>query len=135
MSIESGEGQGSWTWALREQLLEDVDSITRLRIGPFRASAKEITLNSLDERELQFVKLNLVPLPRSARLVVRDMSVLGSMIRALFKSLHLAFGDDTSHGALKNVLNGVRQPTNDPLATSGVLVGAIGTFLADQPFL
>ena len=130
--IESGEGQEVKASALRVQLLDDVDSITRLRIGSFKAFAKEITLNSLDKRELQFVKLNLVPLPRSVRLVVRDMSVLGSMISASFKSLYLALGDDTSHRALKNVLNGVRQPTNDLLAASSVLVDAIGKFLVDQ---
>ena len=130
--VESGESQDARTSELRMKLLDDVDSITRLRIGSFKAFAKEITLNSLDKRELQFVQLNLVPLPRSVRLVVRDMSILGSMISASFKSLYLALGDDTSHRALLNVLSGVRQPTNDLLAASGVLADAIGKFLADQ---
>jgi hypothetical protein len=131
-SIESGEAQGFRTSALRAQLLGDVDAITRLRIGSFKAFAKEIEFNSLDKRELHFVKLNLIPLPRSVHLVVKDMSVLGSMISASFKSLHLALGDDMTRAALKDVLNAVRRPTNDLLATSGVLVAALAEFLADQ---
>lgn len=66
---------------LLSDLLADVDSITKLRIGSFKAFAKEVTLNSLDKRELHFVQLNLIPLPQSVHLVYRDLTMLGSMVR------------------------------------------------------
>ena len=131
-SIESGKGKDANTLALQAQLLADVDDITKLRIGSFKAFAKEITLSSLDKRELQFVKLNLIPLPGSVRLAVRDLSMVGSMISASFKALHLALTDDTAYRSVVEVLNDVHQPTNKLLEASGVLVDAIGKFLSEQ---
>ena len=137
-SIEAGAGTSSSpTSNLLAELLADVDSITKLRIGSFKAFAKEITLNSLDKRELQFVKLNLIPLPPSVRLVVRDLAAFGSMVSASCKALYLGLttpdaSHDAARNALREVLADVIRPTDELIDATGVLVGAIGSFLAEQ---
>jgi len=137
-SIEAGTGTSSSpTSNLLAELLADVDSITKLRIGSFKAFAKEITLNSLDKRELQFVKLNLIPLPPSVRLVVRDLAAFGSMVSASCKALYLGLttpdaSHDAARNALREVLADVIRPTDELIDAAEMLVISIGSFLAEQ---
>jgi hypothetical protein len=131
--LETRERVESQTRELRERLVLDIDTITRLRISSFKACAKEIMLNSLDERELQFIKLNLIPLPSSVRLASIDASLLGSIVSASCKSLYLATSGLAKNSTMMSALfEAVSPDTSILLEESEILSKSIQRFLQEQ---
>lgn len=112
-----------------QKLRSSVNSITQLRISTYKAYGQQITTNSLDKREVVFVKLNLIPLPSSVHLVMSHLSPIGAWASGSLKMLYNyslgQHGSEVSRYFLQNIM----EPTDTIVAASRDLVQSLSLFL------
>lgn len=112
-----------------EELRSAVNGITQLRISTYQAYGKQITTNSLDKREVVFIKLNLIPLPASIHLVMSHLSPLGAWTSGSLKMLYNYNLGQRGGAVSKYFLQNMMEPTDSVLVASKVLVRSISRFL------
>lgn len=86
-----------------------VAEITKLRVSTFKALGTQKTLNSLDKREVNLIKLTLLPLPKSIYLMLQHLVPFGAYITGSSKVMYSfvlgGHGTEASHVLLKHMLS------------------------------
>ncbi len=112
-----------------EELRSEVNGITRLRISAYQAYGKQITTNSLDKREVLFIKLNLIPLPTSIHLIMSHLSPIGAWTSGSLKMLYNYNLGERGGAVSKYFLQNILEPTDSVMVASKALVKWISRFL------
>ena len=112
-----------------QELRSAVNSITQLRISTYKAYGQQITTNSLDKREVVFIKLNLIPLPQSIHLVMSHLSPIGAWTSGSLKLLYNYTLGQGGSRVSKHFLQNMLEPTDGIIASSKDLVGSVSRFL------
>eukprot|EP00889_Picochlorum_renovo_P004119 jgi/Picre1/31149/NNA_006503.t1 len=86
-----------------------VAEITKFRVSTFKALGSQKTLNSLDKREVNLIKLTLLPLPKSIYLMMQHLVPFGAYITGASKVMYSfvlgGHGTDVSQEFLKHMLS------------------------------
>jgi len=112
-----------------EELRSAVNSITQLRISTYKAYGQQISTNSLDKREIIFIKLNLIPLPASIHLIMSHLSPIGAWTSGSLKMLYGYSLGQRGGAVSKYFLENILEPTDRIIIASKDLAASISRFL------
>lgn len=112
-----------------QELRSSVNEITRLRISSYKAYGQQVTLNSLDKREVTFLTLNLIPLPESVHLVMSHVSPIGAFASGSSKLVYIYTLGRHGGPSSKRFLQHILEPTDSIMAASRTLVESVSRFL------
>jgi hypothetical protein len=102
-----------------------VNAITKLRIDSLKAFGKEMTLNSLDKREVVFWKVTILPLPQSLNLIRSRLVPFGGFVSASSKSSYSYLLGQSASEPTTFFLEHMLEPTDSVIAAAKSLASSI----------